>query len=77
MKLNELMEDTNKQMPHLYLDMDGVQAAFFQAWARKHNVGNYKEIPDTETSINQLASSSPEEVYKFFRELQPFRRYFI
>ena len=71
MKLNELMEDTNKKMPHLYLDMDGVQADFFGAWAAKHNVGNYKEIPDTETSINELASSSPEEVYKFFRELKP------
>ena len=71
MKLNELMEDTNKHMPHLYLDMDGVQAAFFQAWAAKHNVGNYKEIPDAETSINELATSSPLEVYKFFRELKP------
>ena len=55
----------------IYLDMDGVQADFFGAWAAKHNVGNYKEIPDTETSINELASSSPLEVYKFFRELQP------
>jgi len=73
MKLKELMEDTNKKMPHLYLDMDGVQADFFGAWAAKHNVGNYKEIPDTETSINELASSSPEEVYKFFRELKPLR----
>jgi len=67
------MENTNKQMPHLYLDMDGVQADFFGAWAAKHNVSNYKEIPDTETSINELASSSPEEVYKFFRELKPLQ----
>ena len=42
MKLKELMEDTNKKMPHLYLDMDGVQADFFGAWAAKNNVGNYK-----------------------------------
>jgi 5'(3')-deoxyribonucleotidase len=67
------MENTNKQMPHLYLDMDGVQADFFGAWAAMHNVGNYKEIPDTETSINELASSSPKEVYKFFRELKPLQ----
>ena len=67
------MEDTNKVMPHLYLDMDGVQADFFGAWAKMHNVSNYKEIPDTETSINQLATSSPKEVYKFFRELQPLQ----
>jgi len=73
MKLKELMEDTNKKMPHLLRYMDGVQADFFGAWAAKHNVGNYKEIPDTETSINELASSSPEEVYKFFRELKPLQ----
>jgi 5'(3')-deoxyribonucleotidase len=73
MKIRDLMEDTNKVMPHLYLDMDGVQADFFGAWAAKHNVGNYKEIPDTETSINELATSSPEEVYKFFRELKPLQ----
>ena len=70
MKIRELLENM-QIMPHLYLDMDGVQADFFGAWAAKHNVGNYKEIPDTETSINELASSSPLEVYKFFRELQP------
>ena len=73
MKIKELMEDTSKQMPHLYLDMDGVQADFFGAWAAMHDVGNYKEIPDTEMSINELATSSPEEVYKFFRELKPLQ----
>ena len=73
MQLNKLNEYTTKKMPHLYLDMDGVQADFFGAWADKHNVGNYKEIPDTETSINELASSSPLEVYKFFRELKPLQ----
>ena len=73
MRIKELMEDTIKQMPHLYLDMDGVQADFFGAWAAKHDVGNYKEIPDTEMSINELATSSPEEVYKFFRELLPLQ----
>jgi 5'(3')-deoxyribonucleotidase len=73
MKIKELMEDTTKKMPHLYLDMDGVQADFFGALAAKHNVENYKEIPDTEASINELASSSPLEVYKFFRELKPLQ----
>jgi len=65
------IEKIKLKMPHLYLDMDGVQADFFGAWAAMHDVGNYKEIPDTETSINQLASSSPLEVYNFFRELKP------
>lgn len=71
MKIKELMGNIDNIMPHLYLDMDGVQADFFGAWAAKHQVSNYKEIPDTETSINQLAASSPKEVYNFFRELDP------
>ena len=35
MKIKDLMEDSSKKMPHLYLDMDGVQADFFGAipWA--------------------------------------------
>ena len=69
MKINEI----KPKMPHLYLDMDGVQADFFGAWAAMHDVGNYKEIPDTEMSINELATSSPLEVYKFFRELKPLQ----
>jgi hypothetical protein len=67
------IEEIKLKMPHLYLDMDGVQADFFGAWAAMHDVDNYKEIPDTETSINQLATSSPLEVYKFFRELKPLQ----
>lgn len=58
-------------MPHLYLDMDGVQADFFKAWADKHGVSHYKEIPHPEDAINELATSSPEEVYRFFRDLKP------
>ena len=69
MKINEI----KPKMPHLYLDMDGVQADFFGARAAMHAVGNYKEIPDTEMSINELATSSPLEVYKFFRELKPLQ----
>jgi hypothetical protein len=58
-------------MPHLYLDMDGVQADFFGSWADMHGVKNYKEIPHPEDAINELATSSPEKVYKFFRDLEP------
>ena len=65
------MEDQTKKMPHLYLDMDGVQADFFGAWAKRHGLTHYKEIPHPEDAINELANSSPEEVYNFFRELQP------
>ena len=77
MKIRDLLEDIedtdSKKMPHLYLDMDGVQADFFGAWANSHNVKNYKEIPDTEQSINQLAASGEEKVYNFFRDLSSSR----
>lgn len=66
MKIHELTK-----MPHLYLDMDGVQADFFGAWAAHHNVPNYKDIPDPEEAINMLAASGPEKVYTFFNELEP------
>jgi hypothetical protein len=61
----------SNQIPHLYLDMDGVQADFFKAWADKHGVAHYKEIPHPEDAINELATSSPEQVYDFFRNLKP------
>lgn len=67
------MEDTSKKMPHLYLDMDGVQADFFGAWAKRHGLKHYKEIPHPEQAINELASSGPEEVYNFFRDLDPLQ----
>ena len=41
MKICDLLEDIDDteeaKMPHLYLDMDGVQADFFGAWADMHN----------------------------------------
>jgi 5'(3')-deoxyribonucleotidase len=68
MKITELTEN---KMPHLYLDMDGVQADFFGAWAKRHGLKHYKEIAHPEDAINELAQSGPEEVYNFFRELDP------
>lgn len=74
MKISELFEDTeNKPMPHLYLDMDGVQADFFGHWAKEHGVTTYKAIPHPEEAINELAHSSPERVYDFFRNLEPLK----
>ena len=61
----------NTKIPHLYLDMDGVQADFFGSWADLHNVPHYKEIAHPEDAINELATSSPENVYQFFRNLRP------
>jgi 5'(3')-deoxyribonucleotidase len=75
MRIQELLEETEdkpkEKMPHLYLDMDGVQADFFGAWAQKHNVSTYKEIPRREDDIQALATSSAEQVYQFFRDLKP------
>ena len=58
-------------MPHLYLDMDGVQADFFGAWADKNNVSHWKAITNKENEIEELANSNPEDVYNFFRGLRP------
>lgn len=69
MKINEIFEAEKK--PHLYLDMDGVQADFFGAWAKKLGVEHWKAIEDKEKEINLLAHSTPEEVYDFFRNLKP------
>ena len=64
--------------PHLYLDMDGVQADFFTAWARWHgsktgqDINRYKEIGDRaqrEQSITELNKEGPEFVAKFFATL--------
>lgn len=58
-------------MPHLFLDMDGVQADFFGAWADLHNVPSYKDIQDPEAAIDKLAASGPQAVHDFFLNLKP------
>lgn len=73
MRIREILkeEKMKDEMPHLYLDMDGVQADFFGAWSKRSGVEHWKAIADKEKEINELAHSSPQEVYKFFRELAP------
>lgn len=68
MKIDELAKN---KIPHLYLDMDGVQADFFGAWADKHNVSHWKAITNKENEIEALANSDPKQVYDFFRNLRP------
>lgn len=73
--------DEITQKPHLYLDMDGVQADFFTAWAQWHskrfddpNVQRYKDIGNRETreqSITELNTEGPEFIAKFFASLPP------
>lgn len=81
MKILELLTEEKKQMPHLYLDMDGVQCDFFTAWAQWHNkkfgmdhVERYKDIgskEQREQSIKELTSEGPEFVEQFFANLEP------
>ena len=59
--------------PHLYLDMDGVQADFFKSWSNFEGVSDYKDIPQPEESIQRLASQGPEAVYRFFRDLDTLK----
>lgn len=68
MKILELVKN---QIPHLYLDMDGVQADFFSKWAQFEKVSNYKDIANPEQAIVRLAQSGPKNVYYFFRDLDP------
>ena len=72
MKIRELLvEETEKKMPHVYLDMDGVQADFFGAWSKRSGVDHWKAIADKEAEINELAHSSAKEVYDFCHDLAP------
>jgi hypothetical protein len=74
MKVNEILKEaTEEKMPHLYLDMDGVQADFFGAWADRSGVDHWKSIHDKESEINQLANSSSDQVYNFFHDLKPLK----
>lgn len=61
----------SNKMPHLFLDMDGVQADFFGRWAEEHGVHNYKAIPHFEQAIEELAHSDAKKVYDFFYKLDP------
>lgn len=74
MKIIELLqedEDKGGKMPHLFLDMDGVQADFFGAWSKRSGVDHWKAIADKESEINELAHSSAKQVYDFFYDLEP------
>jgi 5'(3')-deoxyribonucleotidase len=67
----KILEVASSPMPHLYLDMDGVQADFFKKWSELEKVSNYKDIVNPDQAIIRLAQSGPENVYHFFRDLDP------
>lgn len=67
MKLKEL----ESKMPHLYLDMDGVQADLFQRVAELENVPHWDDIADQNEAITRLSLKGHKSVYDLFRNLNP------
>ena len=72
----------DEEKPHLFLDMDGVQADFFGAWAKYYSektgrkITSYRDIGDAEAqlaSIMELTNQGPEFVEKFFANLEPLQ----
>jgi 5'(3')-deoxyribonucleotidase len=69
MKIKEM--DINNPMPHLYLDMDGVQADLFHRVAELENVKHWDDIPDQNEAITRLSLKGYDSVYDLFRNLNP------
>ena len=69
MKIKEM--DINNPMPHLYLDMDGVQADLFHRVAELENVEHWDDIPDQNEAITRLSLKGYDSVYDLFRNLNP------
>lgn len=71
--VDEDQEDpTEETKPHLYLDMDGVQADFFRAWAQMFGFENYRDMgskAQQEENIMKLVNRGDEFVEKFFANL--------
>lgn len=66
------VEEIEPSKPYLYLDMDGVQADFFTAWAEAMGKNRYKEIgdrPTREASIDLLNQRGAEFIEEFFANL--------
>ena len=73
MRIIELMESDTNKMPHLYLDMDGVQADLFHRVAELENVKHWDDIPDQDGAITRLSLKGYDSVYHLFRDLEPLQ----
>lgn len=69
--MTQVITKTIEQMPHLYLDMDGVQADLFTAIAERENVTTWSEVTDPDQAITKLSLEGFESVYNLFRNLKP------
>ena len=58
-------------MPHLYLDMDGVQADLFTEVAQRCGVKHWDDIPNHDEVFTKLSLQGPEVAYELFRVLKP------
>jgi hypothetical protein len=67
MKINEIMK--RNDLPHVFLDLDGVQADFAGAVTEKIGMDHEEAKHKTEEEIEKLANSSHEEVRDFFANL--------
>jgi len=62
---------TNLRKPHLYLDMDGVQANLYHELARLHKVNTWDEVEDKPNATLRVKLQGPDAVYNLFKNLQP------
>lgn len=58
MKLFEVDQTIGKNVPEIYVDLDGVLADFFGHWSRMDGKDHYKEIEDKEAKL-QLVREHP------------------
>lgn len=69
-----IAKEITQPKPHLFLDMDGVQANFFTRWANTFGHERYKDIgskEQREKSIDELNRKGPEWIEQFFATLEP------
>ena len=65
-------QSEDQPKPHLYLDMDGVQADFFLQWAKMFGFKNYRDMGDVAAqtaNIMKLVDKGDKFVEEFFATL--------
>lgn len=70
MKIKELLENVDNKLPHVFLDMDGVQCDFAGAVQDIIGMDHDDAKLKTEEEIEKLAHSSSKAVFDFFANLK-------